>query len=83
MIFKSHCNIINFPNTVNTSAFYSTQHPNKNRTRKGPENAELEKAKSIDSDIVNEKARDIVENAKKSTTIKDDSPTNIDEETVR
>lgn len=84
-----------FPNTVNASPFYSTQLPNKDQTQKGPENAEQEEAKPIDSDIVDEKAGDIVENTKKeqteseSTTIKDDSPstvtpsTNIDEETVR
>lgn len=94
MIFESHCNIINFPNTVNTSPFYSTQLPNKDQTQKGAESAEQEKAKPIDSDIVDEKAGDIVENTKKeqteseSTTTKDDGPstvtpsTYIDEETV-
>lgn len=95
MISESHCNIINFPNTVNTSPFYSTQLPNKDQSQEGAESAEQEKAKSIDSDIVDEKAGDIVENTKKeqtegeSTTTKDDSPntvtpsTYIDEETVR
>lgn len=66
MIFESHCNIINFPNTINTSPFYSTQLPNKDQTQNGPENAEQGKAKSIDSDIVDEKARDIVENTKRT-----------------
>ncbi|XP_043591512.1 uncharacterized protein LOC122571610 isoform X3 [Bombus pyrosoma] len=51
--------------TMNTSPFYSTQLPNKDQTQKGPENAEQEKAKPIDSDMVDEKAGDIVENTKK------------------